>query len=258
MLRRTLERLVKTNGGRVPPPAGEASLAPLTRTEGRGGTLTTQQVNFFETFGFLMLPGLFADDIEEITAGFEEVFANHESWELTEDIHLNQPRKIIQGVLEQAEDAPKLYRDPRVVGTITSLLGPGYEVAPSDGSLFYCDSSWHSDTYGAPMSRHMAKISLYLDPLSAETGAIRMMPGTNFFQSVYARTLRRDFTDVDGPEEVFGVAREDIPAYVLESEPGDAVVWDYRTIHASFGGRQRRRLLSLNFKEQAADPAAAV
>jgi ectoine hydroxylase-related dioxygenase (phytanoyl-CoA dioxygenase family) len=84
-----------------------------------------------------------------------------------------------------------------------------------------------------------------------------MIPGTNHYQSTFARTLRRDFTDVNGPEDVFGVDREEIPAYVLETEPGDAVVWDYRTIHASFGGRQRRRLLSLNFKEAAAEPAGA-
>jgi hypothetical protein len=257
VLRQKLSRLIKANGGRDLPATEGASLAPLPTTEDRGGSLTTQQVAFFETFGFLLLPGLFADDIAEITAGFEEIFANHESWELTEDIHLNQPRRIIQGVLEQSDDSPKLYRDPRVVGIITSLLGPGYEEAPSDGSLFYCDSSWHSDTYGAPMSRHMVKISLYLDPLRAGTGAIRMIPGTNHYQSTFARTLRRDFTDVNGPEDVFGVDREEIPAYVLETEPGDAVVWDYRTIHASFGGRQRRRLLSLNFKEAAAEPAGA-
>ena len=258
MLRRTLGRLIKVNGGRGRPPMGETSPEPLARTGERAGTLTIEQVNFFETFGFLKLPGVFADDIEEITAGFEKIFANHENWELTEDIHLNQPRRIILDILEQSEDAPKLYRDPRVVGTITSLLGPGYEDAPSDGSLFSCDSSWHSDTYGAPMTRQTVKISLYLDPLTAETGAIRVMPGTNYYQSDYALTLRRDFTDVDGPQKVFGVDREDIPAYVVESVPGDAIVWDYRTIHASFGGGQRRRLLSLNFKERAAEPAAAV
>ena len=31
--------------------------------------------------------------------------------------------------------------------------------------------------------------------------------------------------------------------------PGDVVAWNFRTIHASFNGQERRRLFSLNFKE---------
>ena len=34
--------------------------------------LTDQQLAFFDTFGFLAFPGLFADDIDKITDAFEK------------------------------------------------------------------------------------------------------------------------------------------------------------------------------------------
>ncbi len=37
--------------------------------------LTEQLISFFETFGYLGLPGLLSDCIDEITAAFEEVWA---------------------------------------------------------------------------------------------------------------------------------------------------------------------------------------
>jgi hypothetical protein len=48
---------------------------------------------------------------------------------------------------------------------------------------------------------------------------------------------------------VFGVPYDEIPSYPLETDPGDLVVWSFRTVHASFGGDARRRLFSINFKE---------
>ena len=38
--------------------------------------LTGQQVRFFEMFGFLGFPGLFADEADKITEAFEHVWAD--------------------------------------------------------------------------------------------------------------------------------------------------------------------------------------
>ena len=38
---------------------------------------TEQQVRFFDTFGFIRFPGLFAADIGRITEAFEQVWADH-------------------------------------------------------------------------------------------------------------------------------------------------------------------------------------
>ena len=39
--------------------------------------LTKQQLNYFDTFGFMRFPGLFADEIGEITDAFETLWAEH-------------------------------------------------------------------------------------------------------------------------------------------------------------------------------------
>jgi len=214
--------------------------------------LTDAQIRYFETFGYLKVPGLFAADIEDIRAGFEDVFANNESWELNEWLHFDKRRSIVPQFIDRNETLRALRDDPRVVGIATSILGPDYEYAESDGSLFFCDSSWHPDIYGAPIEQYHLKLSFYLDPLTAETGAIRMIPGTNHLGTTYANTL---YGKLQRPEEIadtFGVNYDEIPSVPIASEPGDLLMWNYRTVHASFGGDERRRLFSISFRQPAA------
>jgi hypothetical protein len=211
--------------------------------------LTPEQRRFFDTFGFLKLEGLFAADIESITEGFEAVFAKEEPWDYLNDLHFNQRRQIVPDIAGRSPVLGSLLSDPRTVGVVSSLLGDEYEVRASDGSIFSCDTSWHADTFDAPLTRRHVKISLYLDPLSSDSGAIRVLPGTNFWQTAYATELRRDLDDPSKIQEHLGVAPQDLPSWTIQSRPGDAVVWDFRVIHASFNGSERRRLLSLNFRE---------
>jgi hypothetical protein len=225
---------------------------------GRDGTrtgLTPPQVAFFETFGYLKLPGLFADDVDEIIGGFEEVFAaeGHLRMELYEPLHGEERRLIIPQFITKSERLTRLLEDARVTGVVSSLLGDRYEYAESDGNLFDCESTWHSDIYGAPMHLHHVKLSFYLDQLRADSGAIRVMPGTNFFNEQFALAVRKHIKDVSKIEDEFGVPDRGLPSVVLETDPGDVVVWDFRTIHASFYGGKRRRLFSINFREELAE-----
>jgi hypothetical protein len=218
------------------------------------GRLTEQQVRFFETFGYLRLPGLFRDDIDEIIAGFEDVFAGegHPRLETFEPLHGEQRRLIILQFISKNARLLQLLDDPRVIGVVSSLLGPDYEYAESDGNLFDCESTWHSDTYGAPMGVHHVKLSFYLDPLREDSGAIRVMPGTNFFNEEFALRLRKRMREPEKIAAEFGVDDRELPSVPLETDPGDVVVWDFRTIHASFYGGARRRLFSINFRERTA------
>ena len=223
--------------------------------------LTPQQVCFFESFGFLRLPGLFRDDVATLVAGFEEVFAAAEpTCVITrEQDFLQQTRsdrteskRIIMApsFVEQSARLEPLRRDPRIVGTITSLMGPDHEYFASDANLFYTDTSWHPDTYLTPLERFHVKASFYLDPVTRETGAIRLIPGTHLHGSPYAARLRE--TLHRAPSEIearYGVPAQEIPSWTLESEPGDVLVWNLRAIHASFGGGDRRRSFSMIYRE---------
>jgi hypothetical protein len=219
--------------------------------------LNAQQIAYFETFGFLKLPGLFRDEIDEITTGFEDVFAaeGHFRMETYVPLHGDQRRLIIPAFVTKNPTLSRLLDDERVTGIVRSLLGDGYEYAESDGNLFDCESTWHSDIYGASLDVHHVKLSFYLDKLRADSGAIRVMPGTNFFSESFARNVRRRIADPTRIASEFGVDDRELPSVVLETDPGDVVVWDFRTIHASFYGGQRRRLFSINFRERT-EPAA--
>ncbi len=230
------------------------TMTEMTSTTDTGSfALTRQQLAFFETFGFVHLPGLFAPEVDQLVAGFEEVFDSNESWDTNEALHFNERRRIIPVFIDRTDKLSWLASDPRVTGTVSSLIDRPWEAAGSDGNLFYCDTSWHPDSYGAPMHVYHVKLSFYLDPLHGANGAIRMIPGTNFHRSEFAGQVRTNTDDPDAIRDIYGVGPDEIPSWTLESEPGDVIVWNFRTIHASFNGGQRRRLFSLNFSEIAAD-----
>lgn len=212
--------------------------------------LSPQQIHFFETFGFLKIPGLFADDIDEIVDAFEELFDKQPVWETKEALHGDEKRLIIPGFIEQSPRLSRLQHDPRVVGIVQSILGRDYIWSSSDGNLFYCESYWHPDDYAAPLHHYHVKLSFYLDDLTGQNGAIRIIPGSHFHQQTFSKTLRRAFKEEGGIESIFGVPGGEIPSLVVESIPGDLVLWNFRTIHGSYNGGERRRLFSLNFGEK--------
>ncbi len=136
---------------------------------------------------------------------------------------------------------------------MSSVLGPDYEYAESDGNVYSCDSEWHADIYGSPLDLRHLKVAFYLDPLDADTGAVRVIPGTNHWNETYATSLRRSFQRFGEIPEIYGVDGTSVPCTTLPSEPGDLLMWDFRTLHASYGGHARRRLFTLNFR-QGPDP----
>jgi Phytanoyl-CoA dioxygenase (PhyH) len=213
--------------------------------------LSPQQIHFFETFGFLKLPGLFAADIDNIIGGFEDLFGNEDQpvWETKEALHGDARRVIIPGFIEQSPRLAPLQHDPRVVGIVQSLVGREYKWASSDGNLFFCESYWHPDDYAAPLHHYHIKLSFYLDDLTGSNGAIRIIPGSHFHQQTYARTLRKDFKDEAGVKALYGIEGGDIPSCTVNSTPGDLIVWNFRTLHGSYNGGERRRLFSMNFGE---------
>lgn len=210
--------------------------------------LTPPQVKFFNTFGFLKLEGLFKDEIADIQKGFESVFAKHgDDMIVTQyPLHGDERREIIMPFVRKDDYLTSLPEDPRIVGIADSLFNTEYGYNGSDGNLFYCESHWHHDSFGAPLHLRTIKMSFYLDSLTAENGAIRFLPGSNFFFDNFAKSVRGA---VDESETRFGVPGSELPSYVMCSEPGDLLLWNFRTLHASYNGEPRRRLFSLNFAE---------
>ena len=238
-----------------------AAEAPLPTTPFR---LTAQQVEFFRTFGFLVLPGLFTHEIDRIAKGFEEAFATEKGIPLDPDnpYHRSrdsrferEPRWTLPAFLERSPDLAWLREDQRLRAVAEGLLGDDYGYAESDGNLFNCDVSWHIDAYGAIANHDHIKVFFYLDPLLHDTGALRVLPGSHH-GGAYTRSLRRQLiADPAKIPEIFGVDRDGVPSWTLEVEPGDVIVSDFRTLHASFNGKVRRRLFTVNYGSRQDRPA---
>jgi ectoine hydroxylase-related dioxygenase (phytanoyl-CoA dioxygenase family) len=239
--------------------------APITGTAGdstRSLQLSEQQIASFDTFGFLVLPGLFAAEIDRIDAGFEEVFARERATTLDPENEFHNSRDpryeretrwIIPVFIDKSENLSWLRDDSRVDAIARALLAERYVYAESDGNTFNCDVYWHLDAYGAAAAQRHIKLFFYLDPLRHDTGALRVIPGSHH-DGPYTKTLRRRLVaDPKKVPDVFGVGVDEIPSHTLETNPGDLVVLNFRTLHGSFNGPVRRRLFTVNF----AAPAVA-
>ena len=202
--------------------------------------LSPQQLEYFQTFGFLKLPGLFDNEIVRLTEGFDEVFANHEpNWVLTDDkLHqIENPtfedrrRVIIGPFIDRSDKLQWLANDPRVTGIVTGILGEAYEALPTDGHIFHCDTSWHPDVYGLPDDGFRLKLSFYLDPQYGQSGAIRVMLGSNHDDGAYDKALMRNlYQEPSKIKDRLGVEADEIPCWIVETEPGDLVCWNRRPI----------------------------
>jgi Phytanoyl-CoA dioxygenase (PhyH) len=218
--------------------------------------LTPQHVVFFDTFGFLVLRGLFRDDMTRISDGFEAVFARDAAQPLdpenpfhrTDDPRYErETRWIIPGFIDRSPDLVWLRDDPRITAIAQALVGDGYGYAESDGNLFNCNVYWHVDAYGATSDARHIKVFFYLDALQRDAGALRVVPGSHL-RGQYTGALYRLMKDPPKMPQMLGIAPDEVPSWTLEIEPGDVIVTDFRTFHASFNGSVRRRLFTVNFR----------
>jgi hypothetical protein len=206
--------------------------------------LTDQQISFFEAFGYLGLPGLMADRIAEIIREFEVVWAEHGGGHNGRP-HEGTARSCIAQFIDLNERLSSLIDDPRIRGIATSLLGDDYNYMGSDGNYYVGDSGWHSDGWHRE-TRHI-KIAFYLDPLTRDTGCLRVIPGSHRPGEPYADMLQEC---VRKSEELWGVHGRDLPAVALETQPGDLVCFNHNTKHAAFGGGARRRMFTMNLSQR--------
>jgi len=204
--------------------------------------LTEQQFAQFETFGYLGFPGLLADRAEAIIAEFEALWAKHGGGHAGKP-HDGRARSAMVQFLDQSEYLSTLLDDPRVHDIAASILGDDFNYMGSDGNFYAGDTPWHSDGYGGRGGLRHIKIAFYLDPLTRETGALRVIPGSHRVGEPYADQLERD---VRNSATVWGISGSQIPAMALETVAGDVLVFNHDIKHSAWGGSQRRRMFTMN------------
>jgi hypothetical protein len=205
---------------------------------------------FFRIFGYLHIPGWFANDIGWITEEFSRAMA-----ELPHD---GSRRTIYPGwFIGATPRLATLLEHPRMTAVCEALLGPGYGLFGSDGNYYSGDTGWHSDAFAQwpdkSTARHL-KVALYLDALTRDSGALRVIPGSHWEGDRFCDLLQRELPEWI-PERALTMPGRDVPATAIESRPGDLVCFDHRIKHASFGGANSRRMFTLNWVEGDHTPA---
>lgn len=209
--------------------------------------LTEHQLAFFETFGYLAFPGLLKDCIHEIIEAFEEVWASR-GYTHNGKPHDGTKRSCIVPFPDQHPRLCEVLDDPRIDAIASGLLGDDYNFMPSDGNYYAGDTGWHSD--GGNFVVRQIKIAYYLDPLTRDTGCLRVIPGSHLLGDNYAEALSKG---VRNSQENWGIHGREVPCQALETEPGDVVVFNHRTKHAAFGGSGWRRMFTMNLCQRVPD-----
>jgi ectoine hydroxylase-related dioxygenase (phytanoyl-CoA dioxygenase family) len=145
-----------------------------------------------------------------------------------------------------------LIADDRIYSPIRDLLGEDFVWVGSEGMYGFSeqlrDHHWHSDGDKdvQKLAYKLIKVMLFLDPLRRESGALRVIPGSHRLPLYKALV---PFQDVHANEHptFFGQEGAEIPAYAVETDPGDMVLFNQWLSHAAYGKTGHRRTIVLKF-----------
>ncbi|GGU81811.1 hypothetical protein GCM10010260_12890 [Streptomyces filipinensis] len=117
-----------------------------------------------------------------------------------------------------------------------ALFERKFQVIASDANLLVGDSYWHSDGfYDTPFLRFV----LYLEATTHDTGALRFLPGSHRADNGWLGDPTRH---VIRHREDLGLEGGGVPGVVVESQPGDVIVFDTNVLHSAWHGSMRRQL----------------
>ena len=207
--------------------------------------LTDLQIHEFKTFGFLLLKDLIPhNDMQVYINAFEETMtmANKGvAWDRVPQNHC---------VMPFYRHNPSIYHSlldhEKINGVVEDLLGKDYAFWAAEGQHRWGGTGWHHDAV-APENHTHLKVVFFLDPVRADSGALRMLPCSHIssvrerMEDWYGGNPMGDFTD--WPTSV-----------TLESDPGDAVVFNIKTYHAAFGEKAYRRGIYISYVQNPRTP----
>jgi hypothetical protein len=202
--------------------------------------VTDQQVDHYRTFGFVVLRG-YLDQGEtaalgrELDGALRDGFGAH--------FHRRPATGGIEGhwlPMMSRQRTPislALVEDARFLGAARRLLDERVLPTYAEGVLLFDQAGFHCDDGTGSTG---VKFVAYLEPLTAQSGALRLMPGSHhpdFAASLAGWERRNPALDAEGLRRQVG----EIPCQVAETRPGDVIAFDWHTWHASINGADRRQ-----------------
>ena len=151
-------------------------------------SLSEQQARFFDLFGYLSFPGLFAAEAAAITQAFEAIWAARGGGHHQRP-HDHERNSALLPFIDLHPYLCALLDDERVEGIGAGLLGEDFNYMSSDGNFYVGDTAWHSDGHKRPRGYRSIKLAFYLDPVGRDTGCLRIVPGSHRIGEAYAEGL---------------------------------------------------------------------
>jgi hypothetical protein len=131
-----------------------------------------------------------------------------------------------------------LIEDARFWGVAEELLGEHAVGGRCDASRCSQDTIWHPDTVSARARLAGVQFGIYLQPVGAGSGALRVIPGS------HREPLHEQ---VDRYLNAARPAIAEVPALALATRPGDVVCYDISLWHAVACGFEDRRFCNLTY-----------
>ena len=206
--------------------------------------LTTEQINHFQTLGFVLCEELFSpDEMASISKAFDAAMrlarGRVESPELVRDERgYSTKRQQVVPFFDYDPDAfYPLLDDDRMMDVFEQLLGDDFIFTLSEGIIHAVGSGWHSDAV-APEGFFTIRAALYLDSLGPGDGCLSVIPGS--LNAAFREALRGTINDL-------GASPENIPVrYPIVNEPGGVVFMNHKVYHASLSDYPGRRAIHIN------------
>ena len=136
--------------------------------------LNAQEIAFFDVFGFIVLRKVFnSERVAEMSEAFNGIAifdreGKEFEGEKRQDIYLSDKNGF-----EQIEICDELF-DP-----LEQLLGDHFVLTGRcGGGLFVGDTQWHPDIAKVSNQTNI-KAGIYLDPVTVDTGCLRVVPGSH-------------------------------------------------------------------------------
>lgn len=209
--------------------------------------LTDDQMHHFRVFGFIVLRQAFdMEEIAKLGRLADEIWTAELGHPPIEEEHVS-----IAPFLELHPETIGLIEDDRIYTPMVQLLGQDMIWSGSEGVQGTMTRRpyhhWHADRPGSQELGYLRiKIMMYLDPMRKDAGAFRVIPGSH--RSPFHEELA-PFQQRHGLDEpaFFGYPGSEVPCYPVETDPGDAVVFNQSLYHAVYGKAGRRRYIALKY-----------
>ena len=215
--------------------------------------LEAQQKHEFETFGFLLLKDIIpSDEMQPYIDAFDETMTKANGgvpWQ-----RAPQNQTVIPFYRHNPAVYHRLLDDERIAEVVEELLGEDFVFLAAEGHRRWGGTGWHHDSLAPEGLTHL-KVVFYLQPVRADTGCLRVLPSTQFppmRERMERWYERRGDTIVSEAKESNTIAWP--AAVALESDPGDAIIFNVKAYHAAVGDSADRRAIYINYIQKPRTP----